>query len=84
MSAPSEAAEKPVIPVARPGSEVKGDYNDGDNVIRARTLVSATLGDLRRTSFITSAAARALDLYGVSTMSIFKGGTTKLFSANYW
>ena len=75
MSAPSESdAGEKSMPIARPGSEVKGDFNDGDNVIRARTLVSATLGDLRRTSFITSAAARALDLYGVSTMSIFKGG----------
>jgi hypothetical protein len=54
--------------------ELPGDYDDRDNVIKARTLISATLGDLRRSSFITSAATRALDTFGVSTMSLFKGG----------
>ena len=47
-----------------------------ENVIQARTLYSSSLGDLRRNSFIVSAAVRALDTYGISTTSLFTGGTS--------
>ena len=42
--------------------------------IKLNSFVSFTLGDIRRTSFIMSAAERGMRTYGITCKSIFEGG----------
>lgn len=44
-----------------------------EDIIKVKTLISSTSGDLRRTSFIVTAVQRALAKFGVTSRSVFQG-----------